>query len=122
MNVLISYQGNRRTVFLESLAQEIQARGHNVIFYSTAERGVLAEDLDSLGIKNRFAKSPDSKWGFVVQLRFLTSFIRANRIEVVFFNLQRANLVALLVGRLLRLKSSWFKVRVRIRTTYFTSR
>jgi len=69
VNVLISYQGNRRTVFLESLAQEIQARGHNVIFYSTAERGVLAEDLDSLGIKNRFAKSPDSKWGFVVQLR-----------------------------------------------------
>ena len=56
-----------------------------MIFYSTAERGVLAEDLDSLGIKNRFAKSPDSKWGFVVQLRFLTSFIRANRIEVVFF-------------------------------------
>ncbi len=103
VNVLISYQGNRRTVFLESLAQEIQARGHNVIFYSTAGRGVLTEDLDSLGIKNRFAKSPDSKWGFIVQLRFLISFIRANRIEVVFSHLQRANLVALLVGRLLRL-------------------
>lgn len=105
-NILIYYQNNKRTIFIESLVEEFLKKGHKVSFLSFAPKGILHDKMKSYGAEvysnnievNRFPKFEFS------QLRYLIRFCYKNKIDIIYSHLQKANLVALLAQPFVRAK------------------
>ncbi len=99
MLILIYYQNNKRTIFLESLCKELMRKGHHVLFLTMAEEDILHDKLQEYGIDTY--SMPSSVKGKFSQTKYLYSFCKKNKVEVILPHLQMANFQALLVGRFL---------------------
>jgi glycosyltransferase involved in cell wall biosynthesis len=105
MNILIYYQNNYHTVFLESLAESFISKGHKVYFYTICKEGILHHKMASLGV-NVFYSDNDysSLYSIIGNTYRLIRFCQRNKIDVVFSHLQIANLVALVAQFFIKTK------------------
>lgn len=95
-NLLFYYPSNKRSVQIETLLKTLRVENVAISFLSLTPRGALHEKLDDFGI--RTYANPIEKSGILYyfhQLLFLIRFLRKNKIEIVFSNLQQANLIAI---------------------------
>ncbi|RYZ27422.1 MAG: glycosyltransferase, partial [Chitinophagaceae bacterium] len=110
-NVLLYYPPNNRSVAIETIAAEVNSKGHNLIVLTTSERGVFHEQLDKLGVKNfnvTFEKRSALVYYFK-HLRYLISFCRKHRIDTVWSHLQSCNIVAVLAQAFIKCRVVIFR-------------
>src|SRR3989338_8282349 len=101
MNVLIYYQNQYHTVFLESLVEYFIKQGHKVYFLTTCKKGILHQKMEDLGAEINVHTYPHGQkklFQYIGHFFFLIRFCKKNKIEVVYSHLQLANLVAVFAG------------------------
>lgn len=109
--LLFYYPSNKRSIQIETLLKTLKEENVDVSFLSLTPKGALHTELENLGIPT-FA-NPIEKSGAISyyfnQLIFLIRFLKKNQIDVVFSNLQQANLIAIFARLFVRSKILCFR-------------
>ena len=94
--IVFFYPSNKRSVQIESTLVELQKLGHEILFLTTGEHGVLQDELERLGIKTYMTnvKSKNSLVYYIKNIWYLAKFTRKHKIDIIFGNLQHANFIA----------------------------
>lgn len=104
-NILVYYQNPYPSIFIESLVVEFQKKGYNVKFLTKSVRGILHERIEANGIVvSHYNPNAPQFFRFILHWWFLIGYCRKNKIDIVFSQLQLANLVALLAQYFIRAK------------------
>lgn len=94
--ILFYYPSNTRTNALETLMLSLKEKGYEIVFLSLCEKGVLHEQLIDLGIES-FSSNINSNNRLIYYLKqffLLNKFCKKKHIDIVFSNLQQANIIA----------------------------
>ena len=96
-NILLLFQGNKRSIFIESLIFDLEKRGYNVIFGSLGDVGSIQEYLTHNGFTCYNFNQPRKPLFlyYFKNHRFWKSIIKKHNINLILSHLQWANLVAL---------------------------
>ena len=107
MNILLFYQGNKRSVFIESKCQLLKEMGHAIFFLSTTPKGPIHDFLEAtfnVPVYSLAKKNSGTAGQLLHYITGVRTFCKAHQIEVVFSHLQLANLSALLAKRIAKIK------------------
>ncbi|MCS7004718.1 MAG: glycosyltransferase family 4 protein [Cytophagales bacterium] len=102
--VLFYYSNNKSSISIETLLEELQKRGYKIYFLSTTKRGTLHDDLEKYDIRCWAHPVEENKLYYIKQILFLVWFCWKHRIEVVYSNLQHANVIACIAQFFFRAK------------------
>jgi glycosyltransferase involved in cell wall biosynthesis len=95
--ILIFYQNSVDSVFIRSVIDSINLRGHKVFFLSLSPEGFLHEYYkNSDVICSSILLDKEKKISISESCKRLIKFSRTNEVDMIFSHLQRANLIALL--------------------------
>ncbi|KAA3649014.1 MAG: glycosyltransferase [Bacteroidetes bacterium] len=97
-NILFYYPSNKRSVVIETTLQEIKKLGHTVFFLTTCENGEIHKNLELINIKTftNTVNTSSSLRYYLSQYFFLIQFVKNNKIDIIFSNLQHVNFIAVL--------------------------
>ncbi len=121
-NILILTQGNQRSIYLESLAIGLKSKGYNIAFGSLAENGPLQNCLSKKGLKCYsfdVNKKPFLK-SYFRNFRFWSKVIEKENIGIILSHLQWANLIALMLEKLLFRKIKVITTRHHVDASFIT--
>ncbi len=96
MRVLIYFTGNARAVDQQSVMEMLIKKGHEVFLLTHLPKADLHKNVEKYGVKT-FAVGLNKNNGYFAYIkhtRYLISFIRKNKIDVVIAHLQTAGLIA----------------------------
>lgn len=109
--ILFYYPSNKASVVIETTLQALQKIGHTILFLTTCEEGVIHKNLQELGIETY--ANPSGKSNSIIyylrQIRFLSSFVKKHRVDIVFSNLQHANFIAVLAQKFMKVRLIAFR-------------
>jgi len=92
--ILFYYSNNKSSISIETLLEEWQKRGYEVLFVSTLERGAIHSDLEKYGISCWAHPVKTGKLYYIRQILYLVRFCWQHRPDIVYSNLQHANVIA----------------------------
>jgi glycosyltransferase involved in cell wall biosynthesis len=109
--VLLYYPPNRRSVPIETVCGAIKEEGHKMLVLTLSERGDIHEALEKNGIETFVTVVPRNPgWlYFLKQAKVLVSFCRRHKVDVVWSQLQGANLICILAQKFMKAKVVLFR-------------
>lgn len=101
MNILFYYPDNERSISLSTLMIEFRKQGHNVFLLTHADKGLLHQDVEPGGVKTFCykIKKNNSLIFYLKHIRFLISFLKKNKIDIVYSHIQVANFISVFASR-----------------------
>jgi glycosyltransferase involved in cell wall biosynthesis len=96
MNILFYYPDKEKSVVLSSQMIAFQKQGHKVFLLTQAPEGDLHTDVKGYGVQtfNYPVKKKLSFFFYLKHIRFLISFVKKNKIDIVYSHIQQANLIS----------------------------
>jgi glycosyltransferase EpsD len=94
MNILIYNPANYSAKDVEALAEAFIKKGESMYLLTQSGRGDLHNNIDNIGGKS-FVVKKISRFYYLRQIFFLIKFCRANKIDVVYSNLQQCSIIAI---------------------------
>jgi glycosyltransferase involved in cell wall biosynthesis len=94
--IVFFYPSNKRSVQIESTLVELKRLGHEILFLTTGNHGVLQDELERVGIKTYMTnvRSKNSFTYYIKNIFYLANFTRKHKVDIIFGNLQHANFIA----------------------------
>ena len=121
-NILLLNQGNQRSIYLESLAIGLKSKGYNIVFGTIGEYGPSQNCLSKEGIKCycfKESKKPLIK-SYFRNFKFWSKVIKKENIGIILSHLQWANLIALMLEKLLFKRLKVITTRHHVDTSFIT--
>ncbi|NEN23416.1 glycosyltransferase [Cryomorpha ignava] len=96
MNILFYFPSSQNSNSLETLMEEFSKMGHKVHLLSQEPKGDIQAVVEKSGVKtDSFVLPKSSSFVFYIKhIRYLTKYVKKNKIDLVYAHTQPANIIA----------------------------